>query len=240
MNKIVILISSAFLLISVKSFSQDGFPNNVVKELNYEVHGAYKRSVKKTQFNNAKLLSDVISGYPSNWINSYVSVEILGTCAGKVIKAVTPNDKLSTEQKNILNSVDLATNIVINVKYNSKDPITNTIEKNDMHVEMTIVPETEAEFVGGENQLIKYLKNNSISKLPTKKHDNFNGAVIKFTINENGEVINAKATQKWGDLKTDQLLIDLIENMPKWKPAINSNGTKVKQDFVFSVGTGGC
>jgi hypothetical protein len=36
------------------------------------------------------------------------------------------------------------------------------------------------------------------------------------------------------------MLLDLIKNMPKWKPAINTNGVKVKQDFVFSVGAGGC
>ncbi len=242
MNKIITLISGVLLLCNLISYSQSGFPNIIEKEneLYYEVHGTYKRSVKKTQFNNAKLIRDVVSGYPSNWISSYVSVEMIGTCAGKVVKAYGLNEKLTTEQIQILNTIDLASNLVINVKYMYNDFGRNKLENSEMHVEMTVVPEVEAEFIGGEKQLISYLKLNSYSKLPTKKPNDFKGAVIKFTINEGGDVINARTTQKWGDAKTDQMLLDLIKNMPKWKPAINTNGVKVKQDFVFSVGAGGC
>jgi hypothetical protein len=240
MNKIVILISSVFLIIGIKAFSQDSFFNNVVNDLNYEVHGAYNRSIKKSQFNNSKLIRDVVSGYPSNWISSYVSVEIIGTCAGKVFKASGLNEKLTLDQKQILSSIDLESNLVINVKYMYNDFRRNKFENSEMHVEMTVIPETEAEFIGGEKQLIDYLKLNSYSKLPVKKPTDFKGAIIKFTINEGGQIINAKATQKWGDTKTDQLLIDLINKMPRWKPAVNADGIKVKQDFVFSVGVGGC
>lgn len=242
MNKIITLISGVLLLCNLSSYSQSGFPNIIEKEneLYYEVHGTYKRSVKKTQFNNAKLIRDVVSGYPSNWISSYVSVEIIGTCAGKVVKALGLNEKLTAEQIQILNTIDLASNLVINVKYMYNDFGRNKLENSEMHVEMTVVPEVEAEFIGGEKQLISYLKLNSYSKLPTKKPNDFKGAVIKFTINEGGYVINVRTTQKWGDAKTDQMLLDLIKNMPKWKPAINTNGVKVKQDFVFSVGAGGC
>ena len=150
------------------------------------------------------------------------------------------NEKLTAEQIQILNTIDLASNLVINVKYMYNDFGRNKLENSEMHVEMTVVPEVEAEFIGGEKQLISYLKLNSYSKLPTKKPNDFKGAVIKFTINEGGYVINVRTTQKWGDAKTDQMLLDLIKNMPKWKPAINTNGVKVKQDFVFSVGAGGC
>lgn len=240
MKKTVIIISITFLLFTLKSFPQDVFPNNIIKELNYDVHGTYKRAVKKSQFKDAKLVRDIISGYPSNWISSYVSVEVLGTCDGKSVKAVGLDEKLTKEQTKILNTIDLASDIIINVKYMYNDFGRNKTENNEMHVEMTIVPEVEAEFIGGQKQLINYLKQNSYNKLPTKKADDFKGAVIKFTINEGGDVINAKTTQKWGDIKTDQLLLDLINNMPAWKPAVNADGVKVKQDFVFSVGTGGC
>jgi len=44
-----------------------------------------------------------------------------------------------------------------------------------------------------------------------------------------------------GDQKTDKLLLKAINKMPKWKPAENSDGIKVKQEFEFSVGNcGGC
>ncbi len=240
MKKSIILIAVTFLFGGFKLSAQDVFPNNIVRELNYEVHGTYKRPIKKSQFTDAKLVRDIISGYPTNWISGYVSVEISGICAGKLLKAKGLTEKLTPEQKHILNTIDLESDMIIHVKYMYSDIGKSKLENGDMHVEMTVIPETEAEFVGGHEQLIKYLKQNSYSKLPAKKQNDFKGAIIKFTINEGGEVINAKCSQKWGDAKTDQLLLDLINHMPNWKPAVNNNGVKVKQDFVFTIGSGGC
>jgi len=114
------------------------------------------------------LLRDVISGYPVNWISSYVSVDISGICSGKVMKVESLNENLTTAQRQILSTCDLGSEIVINVKYLYNDFGRNKLENSDMHVVMTLVPEVEAEFIGGEKQLISYLKQNSYSKLPTK------------------------------------------------------------------------
>lgn len=65
MNKIIALISAVLLLNTFSSYSQSGFPSvGMENEMYYEVHGTYRRSVKKSQFNNAKLIRDVVSGYP--------------------------------------------------------------------------------------------------------------------------------------------------------------------------------
>ena len=34
--------------------------------------------------------------------------------------------------------------------------------------------------------------------------------------------------------------METINKMPKWKPAENANGLKMKQEFEFSVGIPGC
>ena len=59
---------------------------------------------------------------------------------------------------------------------------------------------------------------------------------MHFTINENGAVENAKIFESSGDAKTDELLLRLINNMPKWKPAKDIMGNPVKQDFEFLTG----
>ena len=61
-----------------------------------------------------------------------------------------------------------------------------------------------------------------------------------FTVNEEGDVVDAKISKTSGDLLTDKLIVEGISKMPKWKPAKNSKGEKVKQDFIFNVGNGGC
>ena len=133
----------------------------------------------------------------------------------------------------------MASDITINVKYNYKDPLTNIIENNNMHISLTIVPEIQAEYVGGHQQLIKYLKEKSSGIIPEKTANKINLA-IRFTINEGGEISNAKISGTSGDSKTDKLLIEVISKMPKWKPAEDSKGIKVKQEFEFRIGNTGC
>jgi TonB family protein len=107
-----------------------------------------------------------------------------------------------------------------------------------MHVLMTVVPEIEAEFFGGSLEMTKYLKENIIYKIPETVPKQFNGIAV-FTVNENGEISNAKISNTSGDSKIDELLLEAAYKMPKWKPAENSKGIKVKQEFEIIIGKGG-
>jgi TonB family protein len=63
---------------------------------------------------------------------------------------------------------------------------------------------------------------------------------VEFTVNEDCEIANAQISKTSGDQETDELLLNVINQMPKWKPAENAKGRKVKQEFEFSVGNVGC
>jgi TonB family protein len=263
--KSLIFISVTILFIGLTSFFiQDGTyskkwfvsehtaDTGFSQNLRFEVHGRYSRPVKKENLNEAKLISDVIPGYPTSWITDYVSVEILATCDGKSMKALSPNEALTVEQKAILKKVDLGSDIFINVKYRSKNAVTDSIENNEIgldlfqggvYVKITVVqeiPEIEAEYAGGHQQMTNYLKENAINKISQTTPKHFQQGVVLFTVNEEGEIVNAKISKTSGDSKTDKLLVEAINKMPKWKPAENSKGIKVKQEFEFNVSTGGC
>ena len=230
-----ILIFAITLLISSSSFAQYTFASSSITELNYEVRGAYSRPIKQDKLSNTKLISDVVPGYPNRWITNYVSVEIQSTTGGKAVKAVSTNSVLSKEQKNILSAVDMGSDIVVEVTYNYKNPVTNDIQKSQMHTKLTLVPKVEAEYIGGEQQMKTFLKENGINKISETIVKKFKQTVVRFTINEEGVVILAKIIKTSGDQKTDKLLLDTINKMPKWKPAENTRGTKVKQTFEFTV-----
>ena len=244
MKKFILAIATV-LLVNLTGFSQDittGIPGNniisVKQNLNYDVQGAYIRPVKMKKLRDAKLISDIVDGYPTNWITSYDSVEILTTTNGIVTRAFSPKNVLSKEQKNLLNTVSLGSEIVINVKYKYKNPWNNKIENNNIHTAMTVVPEMEAQYIGGNSLLIKYLKENSFDKISESDFDNSHVLTIKFTVNEKGEIGNAKLTNTSKNPDIDKLLLGLINKMPNWKPAEDPNGKTVKQDFVFSLGNG--
>lgn len=237
------------MLIGVTAFAQtgdqwigNGFArvSNVTRELNIDVRATYSNPLKEESLHGVQLLNDFMPYYPKNWIHDYISVEISTSSNGKLMKASSANNRLSEEQKNILEKAELATNVIVNVKYRMKNPITHVLEDNQMLVSYTIVPEVEAEYAGGKQQVLQYLKDHGIDRISKSAPEEFQKGAVVFTINEDGDVTNAKISMTSGDSKIDMLLLDLINGMPKWKPAKNEKGMAVKQEFEFSFGIGGC
>ena len=226
--------ASITLLLSL--FLQTGFS----QELNFEVHGTYSNPISKEKLSEAKTMRDINPGYPSSsWITAYISSEVSVTGNGKNFKAAGTNDILTTEQQNILKKAELWNDVVVDIMYKQVNTVTANVENHSMHFVFSLVPETEAEFVGGYEKLKQHLKQTAVSKIPSAIAKDFQAAV-RFTVNEQGAIAEAKISKSSGDKKTDRLLVEAINKMPAWKPAATSKGIKVKQEFEFSVGNGGC
>jgi len=175
----------------------------------------------------------------------YVSVEITATVNGKRLSAKSTSEQLTTEQKSILNTVDLGTDIRVATKFKYKDQgmdnfgLRNNIIEGVSYV--TVVPETEAQFPGGWKQLSNYFEGNVIGTISDKRtYDIVLQAAVKFTINEEGKVTDVKITQTSSYAKIDQLILDAVNNMPKWNPAVNSKGEKIKQEINIPFSNRGC
>ncbi len=185
-----------------------------------------------------------------NKIIDYLSVNISSTHQGKIRTAHSSNDQLSLEQKRILETADLNTEISINVKFKYKNLANDAPGSAPKIIEGTInvavVPETEAQFPGGytafRNQLIKAV----MSKLPSGGAtesiyaDKLSGSAVKFTVNEEGKVVDVSVSKTTTDSFLDILLVDALYHLPKWKPAKNAKGQAVKQQLHLSMGIGGC
>lgn len=210
------------------------------QELKFEVRPTYSQPVNKNKLTEAKTLVDINPGYPTAWVTDYISTELSVTSNGIVLKALGTNATLTSDQKNILVLADMGTDIVVDVKYHSRNSVTGLSNIELMHFSMSLIPEFKAEYQGGSRLLTQYLKTHAIDKISENDPKTFKGIVIKFTINEEGEIANARVSKTSEDTNIDQVLLEAITNMPQWRPAANSNGTKVKQDFVFSVGIPGC
>lgn len=229
MKKLVLglLLSTTFL----SGFAQD---------LAYEVRGKYLRTVTKDVLEHSNLLSDIIAGYPVNWVKEYVSVDVLTEKDGKTEIAKGENQVLNTEQKSILNKADLESEVHINVRYISINSVTERKESNEMVVKMTVVPDIQAEFEGGYENLKKYLKDNLIDRIIENTPPEFQKGKVVFKIDPNGKLVDAEILESSGDTNMDNFLLEVFRNMPNWKPAQNATGEKVKQRFEFSMGIGGC
>ncbi|MGB4850636.1 MAG: hypothetical protein WBP41_22100, partial [Saprospiraceae bacterium] len=149
------------------------------QDVTYDMHGLYSNPVKKEILNDAKTMSDINPGYPSSWVSDYISAEISATCNGKVMNAKSPNDKLSTDQKNILASADLGTDIDFDIMYNYKNSATDISEMHGMHFTYTVVPEIEAEYPGGHQQMKQYLDEKIIHKISQNNSKKIKQAIVR-------------------------------------------------------------
>lgn len=208
------------------------------QDVNFEIKNTFSRKINQEILNEAKSLIDINPDYPSTWISDYISSDVVVTSKGKTIKATGNNDILTADQKEILKSADPGSDVHVEVKYSSLNFINKKVEINEMKFAVSLVPQYEAEFPGGSNQLKAYLKEKAI--LPMQGINVGQQAIFKFIINEHGEINQVKIIQSSNDKKLDQLLQIAISNMPRWKPAIDKNGVKVQQEFVFTVGNPGC
>lgn len=225
-------ISTLFLLCILSiSFAQD---------LRFEVRGKYTRGVSKEKLMTPKTMSDIRPGYPSSMIEEYTSTEIAVITHGQIKKATGVNETLSTEQQSLLQTADVGSNIEVNVGYIHQNAVTLFPEVRQMHFVITVVPEVEAEYPGGREELNSYLKKYAIDKIPETFSKEMKMALIHFTVTEEGKISNANVIESSKDPEIDKLLLKAIRKMPDWKPAVSAEGKKVGQESEFIVGNEGC
>jgi hypothetical protein len=209
--------------------------SSVAQELGYEIMPTYRKAIKKEILNDAKKLSDINPDFPSSWINKYHQVKITATSDGNLVSIESDDDQLNKSQIQTLNNADIGSDVNVSVKYNPK----NSTEDNVREINFTysIVPEIEARFSEDYQDLKSYIKTHVIDKLTEDKLENIESAIVRFTIGEEGKPINPIVELSSKNTEVDQLLINMITNMPYWKPAAGKDGSKIKQDFVLNVGT---
>jgi len=210
------------------------------QDLRFEVRGKYTRGVSKEKLMTPKTMSDIRPGYPSSMIEEYTSTEIAVITNGKISKATGVNETLSAEQQSLLQTADVGSEIEVNVGYIHQNPVTLIPDIRKMHFVITVVPEVQAEFPGGYQELNSYLKKNAVDKIPETFSKEMKMALIHFTVSDEGKITNADVIESSKDPEIDKLLLKAIRKMPDWKPAVNAEGKKVEQEFEFSLGNGGC
>jgi TonB family protein len=180
-----------------------------------------------------------------NKILDIVSVEIITSNSGKVLSTVSQSDLFTPDQKNKMKTADLGTDLKVKISFKYRNEPTDKFGIGNKMVQcqglITIVPATEAEFPGGTNQIAEYFNENVLNKVSESViAQKIPQAVLKFTVNEDGQIINASISRSSNDAALDKLLLEAVNKMPQWKPATNAQGIRVRQEFSLPFGNVGC
>lgn len=241
--KLIIFSFSTLIFYNIGTCQND----NSNKELRFELKKINPPlTITEEKLLTAKSIFDInnvaneLDGYiKPSWIREIVTAEILTMQKGKEQKFYSKSSILTQEQKKAIVANDLTNPVKVKVKYVPENTL-KIREVKEIDFTFSKAPEKDAQFIGGKNQFNTYLKEKAISKIT---NDHFNGnelSAIRFTIDEEGEIINAHVFESLSlttkNEKVDNLLLETIKTMPRWEAARNSDGSKVKQDFTLTVG----
>ena len=228
--KIVIFLFLLLLPLFVTSHDtlKDGFT--------YEIFRIYPPvTVTKQELAEASTLSDLNEKYHSSWVKEYRSVEIMTLQNGIERAVISLDDQLTAEQKELMASADIGSDINVVVRYLPDNNLIHN-EVKEMDFSFTVEPDSGARYVGSREELQQYLRKSAIDKIAIDKFGQYQLAAVKFTINENGDIVDAHTFWTSDDTEIDQILLESVCNMPKWEPAKYDGGKRVKQEFVLTVG----
>jgi TonB family protein len=206
------------------------------------ISGRVVPPLTKEKLARAVTVRDLIPNCPPHWqeVLSIEKISVIAMQNGEEILAESKHEDLTHQQKQLLLSVDNGMEVEINIQFKWKDNTTahadfgKSQQMNEFFI--AIVPEKEAEFKGGPEQLKNYLTENVYNPLRSKAKVSRKWLAVTatFVVDEQGKVIDAKLSKPSGNPETDQLLLDAINNMPAWEPARDANGVQVKQKFTLT------
>ncbi|MFT6336019.1 MAG: hypothetical protein ACI86M_000600 [Saprospiraceae bacterium] len=228
---VVILVVSA---LPINGVSQ----NTNVDDVWFDVMRVYPNpTLNRDTLTAAKKVVDIHKYYKSSWIREFISVEVFATVNGKEKKASSKTDVLTEEQKQNMEMADIGSEISVFVHYIPE----NTLRNNEHKVydfSFSVDADNEASYLEGKTKLKKYMNKKAISKIDSELFKgNYKLAAVKFSVDEDGQIVDAHVANSSDDKEVDVLLLDAVCNMPIWKPAEYANGQKTKQEFVLAVGS---
>lgn len=223
------------LTITLLSFAQKGSAQGVFIPT-CKVQQVYpKISITEAELADAKTLIDLNRHYKPSWVKEYRSVEISAVQNGKTMKIKSPDNNITTDQKALMQGADIGSEISVIVHYLPD----NNLQHNEARFEdftITIDPNVSAGFPKGDAALNQYFTESVLEQTDHSVYKQYNLSSVKFTITEEGQIINAHIIHSTDDEATDKILLESVCSMPNWTPAQYTDGTKTRQDFVLTVG----
>ncbi|NND95352.1 MAG: hypothetical protein HKN45_10835 [Flavobacteriales bacterium] len=176
-------------------------------------------------------------------IVSYNSVEITVFKENneKRPSAIGTSEKLNEKQLALIRSLDYSANIYIKADFHRKVEGSDELISGYSTPHITIIPETQAEYIQGIGSLTSYLRDNSYRQTRMTNKSELDPGKIYFTVSKNGIISDVRLSSSCGYPLVDNKLVDLIRKSPGlWNPAMNEDGEAVDQELVLFFGNMGC
>ncbi len=209
----------------------------------YDVDTRFIMTITKQDLHALTSISGLLPENERQNIHSYdsVRVTVLDDVRHTDLSVSGNTETLTTEQLELLRSVDYSTNLYVRANYQIKNGASTQPYSSHSTPHITVVPEKQAVYAEGKDVLLKYLKYNSIHQTSVAREGNILAGKIYFTVDTFGMISEVYLASSSGFPSIDLHMTDLITRAPgKWEPAENEKGERVEQTLVYSFGSMGC
>lgn len=207
----------------------------VIDNFAIEVGTRFIANVSKEDLHKAVSISEIIpkSAHSDHYYIKETSVRIDNYDLDTKVTGFDLN--LNEPQLALLKRVQYSDNLQFGAQHAS------SWESGSLNYMVSVVPEQQAEYIDGKDELVSYLREGSSSIATFFKKGQWGAGKINFTIDEQGTISNINLTSTSRNIEVDQQMIRLISDTPgNWIPAENAKGEKVKQVLTLSFGSLGC
>jgi TonB family protein len=173
----------------------------------------------------------------------YYNVEIIGFKNKQWVSAISNSDILSPEQKKLINSIEIGSNLKLVITFKIKDRFNKQSNQDFItgHLDLCLVPSFEAKFPGGYSKFTDFINQNIFDQYTTSKDfAQLSRVKIKFTIDQVGAVTNIIIVDSSTNKAIDAQIMKALTKMPKWQAALNAQRVNVAQTFEFLFESNGC
>lgn len=245
MKKILIILCTVLTGIGLAAFSNK---KNATEKINlvYKIDSRFEATITKEKLNQATTVQDIVPE-EADWAQvAFENMTVSVLQGNNEKRELGKNGILTAAQASLLKSADYSTNFYLKGNGTRKPSWQFDVIEPDSHVRnytyyLTVVPEKEAHYKGGNDAHIAYLKANSLASTAFIQEDQLRACRINFTVTKQGTVEQVFLESTSGFAQVDKALVELLENMPnKWEAAENAKGEKVDQQLVFFFGIYGC
>lgn len=207
----------------------------------YIVEPRFYARVSLEELKSATSILDIMPTRDGDKILSYHNVQISTFLEdrSKEQVEVAKDEFLTEKQRELIESLDYSSNFFI---------VGNAIRSNGgktyqdtLVTYFSIAPKHSAQYSEGNEAMINYLKENSVTDIAIARKDKMQPGKVSFTVTYDGKIKDAHISESSGYDSIDQKMLQLIAELPgSWEPGMNDYGVRVDQSLVFFFGFAGC
>ncbi|MCB9235224.1 MAG: energy transducer TonB [Bacteroidia bacterium] len=215
--------------------------SQLLPELVYNVDSRFIANITRENLRKAKKVTEIFPPESTRDIDSYREVKVAILHGKEETVALGENEQLNPNQIRLLQTADYSTDFYLRALCKWKNPETGSLDLRELVYYFTIIPEKEAEFKSGYDELISYLKTNTREQTARLDRDKLQPGRVGFTVTQTGAIKGAEISSSSGFSEVDETLVKLISGMSgQWNPAQNALGEPIEQKLYFFFGMMGC